>query len=119
MARPIKTHITGPCQEDVRIAAIGKPGPGGAHHRYTISIDKRDGRTDLYGLLFQSGPLAAGANGITNEALLAILIDRLQSFSAGPNPCCENEAALEHLRSALAILHARTRRLSREADACV
>lgn len=40
---------------------------------------------------FQAGsPSVAGLNGLTNEALLAVLIDRLECFQKGPFPCKEN-----------------------------
>lgn len=52
----------------------------------------------------------AGQPGLTNEALLAVVADRLERFQAGPLACPENEAALASVRNALAALHDRTRR---------
>ena len=43
------------------------------------------------------------------EALLAIVIDRLRSFQAGPFKCVENELALEKCEDALWQLQERTR----------
>ncbi len=48
------------------------------------------------------------ALGVTNEVLLAVVIDRLEGFQAGPFACEYNRLALEHARSALAFLHARS-----------
>ena len=49
-------------------------------------------------------------NGITQEALLAIVIDRLRSFQAGPFPTDENEDALIHCQEALNFLKLRTKK---------
>lgn len=63
---------------------------------------------------FQRGPVLNGeGNGLTNEALLAVVIDRLEVFQAGPLECAYNQDALDHLRKALSALHDRT--LSRRA----
>ena len=47
-------------------------------------------------------------NGVTQEALLAIVIDRLRSFQAGPFACDENGEALDYCGYALAALQKRT-----------
>lgn len=58
---------------------------------------------------FQNGPVKeAGYNGNSHEALLAILLDRLEGFQAGPYKCHDNEVALDHLQSARLWLHKRT-----------
>ena len=60
-------------------------------------------------ILFQNGPIAeAGVNGITQEVLLAILMDRLRSFQSGPYACRENALALTKLEEAQHWLQART-----------
>lgn len=62
-------------------------------------------------LSFHNGPIAVdgnGVNGITHEALLAVLIDRMEDFQAGPYSCPENNDALIHLHGALARLKCRT-----------
>ena len=66
-------------------------------------------------VLFQNGPIqTAGVNGITQEVLLAIVIDRLRSFQAGPFPCDENAEALGYCEMALDFLKERTKmRLAR------
>lgn len=46
--------------------------------------------------------------GLTNEALLAIVHDRLTSFQAGPSACQENDTALDHIDAALCALRSRT-----------
>lgn len=66
------------------------------------------GNTTL--IAFQNGPIKeAGVNGISQEALLAIVIDRLRSFQAGQYSCRENAVALTHCETALMWLQKRTR----------
>ena len=50
-----------------------------------------------------------GVNGLSNEALLAILIDRMHGFCEGPFPCRENSIARTHLEEAMMWLQKRTR----------
>jgi hypothetical protein len=66
-------------------------------------------------LVFQNGPIAeSGPNGISNEVLLAIVIDRLECFQKGQFACRENALALTKLQEAVHWLHHRTReRLAR------
>ena len=67
-------------------------------------------KQDATPIIFQNGPInEVGVNGITHEALLAILADRLESFQAGPYASDYNAAALDHIRSAQGCLHDRTR----------
>jgi len=62
------------------------------------------------GIKFQLGPVhEAGLNGGTNEALLAIVADRLRSFQASPYSCRENALALTKVEEALMWLDNRTR----------
>lgn len=70
--------------------------------------DKRDTVQTL--IQFQNGPIKEfGVNGITQEALIAICIDRLRSFQAGQYSCRENAVALTHLETAQMWLMKRTR----------
>ena len=104
---------------------VGELGPGGAPHLYRIAIREPHRHPDVgeaiaitadgdTAILFQcGGVLENGVNGVTNEALLAIVADRLRCFQAGPYPCKENDRALAHVEWALEQLHART--LEREA----
>jgi hypothetical protein len=103
------------------IAVEDEPGQGGAYHLYKISgFDTQTNKSDpfftRYGaparhstVLFQHGPIKeVGVNGVTQEALLAICIDRLRSFQNGPFKCRENAIALTHLEEALMWLQRRT-----------
>lgn len=91
-----------------------EPGAGGAHHNYVISGFKDSygyfDCEDSAGIVFQNGPIKEnGVNGLTHEALLAIVIDRLRSFQAGPYSCRDNAVALTHIEEALMWLQRRTR----------
>jgi hypothetical protein len=90
------------------IFVMDEPGPGGANHVYQIhhpSIGFPD--TEI---AFQRGPIKEnGVNGLTHEMLLAIIIDRLESFQNGPFPSRYNRMALQHAHLALAHLQNRTR----------
>lgn len=60
---------------------------------------------------FQNGPISKpeDANGFSNEAFLAVLIDRMQGFQSGPFACRENAIALTHLETAMMWFQKRTR----------
>ena len=110
--REITTHRADPDTDlHLRIFASDNPGPAGENARYAIEVYQGP-QGHLVGttlLTFQRRPLKlALANGITNEALLAIVADRLEAFQKGPFRCLENMAALRHVHTALRALHQRT-----------
>ena len=79
MSRFIESHKINPANDQLIIRVEDGPGDGGASHKYTIA-----GPSFSIGLDFQNGPIAeAGVNGITQEALIAILVDRLEGFQSG------------------------------------
>lgn len=94
------------------ITVTDEPGAGGANHAYSIEWDTPDNEystIDQVFIGFQNGPIKeSGVNGVTQEALLAIVIDRLRSFQAGPFSCRENAIALTHVEEALMWLQRRT-----------
>ncbi len=103
-------------QNQLAIRVTDEPGPGGANHRYEITASAEElgyalGRYFPKTVIsFQNGPIKeAGVNGITQEALLAIVIDRLRSFQAGPFRNNFNRAALSNCEMALEALKNRTR----------
>jgi hypothetical protein len=55
-----------------------------------------------------------GGNGLTNEVLLCIVLDRLRGFQTGPGVCRENAIAITDIESALLRLQARARRANAE-----
>lgn len=105
--RFITNHQINPANDRITIAVVDEPGAGGANHEYVVEID---GKVRL-GLNFQNGPIAeAGVNGLTHEALLAIVADRLECFQRGPYACDENAKALAAINEAQQILQSRTQR---------
>lgn len=58
---------------------------------------------------FQKGPIKeVGVNGVMNEDLIAMVIDRLQSFQESDYKCRENAVAITKLEEALMWLRKRT-----------
>lgn len=125
--RQLTDHIvSGDQAVQLTIDVLDEPGQGGANHMYRITgldVGKNasyepcageqpgnyDGPEDSQWIMFQNGPIKEHAvNGITQEALLAIVIDRLRSFQAGQFSCRENAIALTHVEEALMWLQRRT-----------
>lgn len=134
--RQITDHKVNGLNEAISVAAFDAPGPGGANHTYALCLREKPEWPDSKTLVieFQKGPiLESGFNGFTNEALLAVLIDRMRGFQGqdiviSPSPtlgnlpgsverrknpapfaCRENALALTHLEEALMWLQKRTR----------
>lgn len=128
--REIQGHKVNPANDKLTILALDGPGSGGASHLYSITgfdsktnpsdpFSGRHGESASYStVLFQNGPInEVGVNGVTHEALLAILIDRLEAFQAGKFANSYNEQALSCLRNAQDALQARTReRMARDVE---
>lgn len=90
--RHIEDHIVedDSTNDQISIEVVDDPGAGGANHAYRLRSILRsrgghpDGWMDLCDINFQNGTIPEnGVNGVTQEALLAIVIDRLRSFQAG------------------------------------
>ena len=84
----------------------------GAAHEYLIATASQvDGQIQVKGIApisFQQGPVKeAGVNGVTNEALLAILIDRTEQLNK-LYPCRENSIAITKMQEALMWFEKRT-----------
>lgn len=112
MPRELTGHKVNACNEALKVEAADGKGAGGASvdYRVTGHVDPSTGHPECFTLRFQEGPPATdGVNGITHEALLTILIDRLEGFQSGPYACQENQGALDAVRIARGILQARTK----------
>ena len=99
--RLVNDHVVeGDKAPQLRIEVLDEPGQGGANHEYVIAFDGED----------QNGPIKEyGVNGVTQETLLAVVIDRLRNFQAGPFACAANAMALHHIEAALELLQQRTK----------
>lgn len=118
--RTIETHKVNPANDALTIAVTDEKGAGGANHRYEITgfhagtnASIENGEHHLHEkltIIFQNGPIAeSGVNGITNEALLAIVRDRIGCFNRGSFACDENSRALRGINEAIDALHSRTK----------
>ena len=132
MPRELTDHRINSAKDQLTVTAVDEPGPGGVCHAYEIEgfrasanpsalaawltdNDRQEedcsADDDLWSvaILFQNGPIAeVGVNGITDEALLAILIDRLRCYQAGPHACHMSQVALVKLDAAQDWLRRRT-----------
>lgn len=92
------------------------PDSGNMSHDYEIrgplgeSSERAPASYEPHAFLhFQHGPIAEhGVNGITNEALIAIVIDRLNGAQEGRFKCRENAIAITKLEEASLWLAKRT-----------
>jgi hypothetical protein len=93
---------------DLTVHVMDEATHGGAHHEYEV----HDADGNVVGKVsFQNGPIKEhGVNGVTHEAVLAIVAHRLRSFQSGPYACDENRTALDHIERANEILYDRTRK---------
>ena len=125
--RQLTDHKVNGLNEAISIFVLDDPGQGGANHSYQISVPYAPGATDeeheIVEINFQNGPVQeVGVNGISNESLLSVLIDRIRGFqycrnaagdfcqnAPGKFACRENAIALSHLEDALMWLQKRTR----------
>jgi hypothetical protein len=117
----LDTHKVPGLEHELDIHIMDAPGAGNANHRYDITGFNSGSNISGYAehryvppfdetiLLFQNGPIANDRpNGITLEALLAVVAHRLTGFQSGPYACAENQLALDHTNAALTALKART-----------
>lgn len=128
--RTLTGHRVNGLNEAIKITVMDDPGPGGANHQYEIRIEPPDLSQGVmvHYLHFQNGPIQeSGVNGLSNEALLEVLIDRMRGFQYARKPdgsfdesvrgkyaCRENALALTYLEEAQMWLQKRTRdRLAR------
>ena len=117
--RQLDEHKVNPANDTLSVTVTDYPGAGGAHHRYVISgfetatnaslADENLEPKSRIVILFQNGPIGdVGVNGVTHEALLAIVADRLRSFQKGQYACKANACALTHIEEAQHWLQQRT-----------
>jgi len=107
--RTVEYHKINPANDKLDILVTDAPGHGGACHHYDVAHTNTAGVPNLLEIRFQNGPIGEhGVNGVTQEILLAVVIDRLRSFQAGPFSSRENALALTKCEEALHWLQQRT-----------
>ncbi len=97
--RTITEHHDGHGLNESIVITTDEPDQSGAAHTYGAEIDNRA----VAGIQFQKGPrnVEGSTPGMTEAALLGILIDRLRGFQAGPYSCRENAIQLTKLEEVL------------------
>lgn len=107
--RELTSHKVNGLNECLKVTAVDEPGPGGANHVYDVVPTV--GNAKGIRIEFQKGPLSETVypNGLSVEALLAIVEDRLVGFQSGEFKTRENACALTHIQEAMMWLHKRTR----------
>jgi len=114
--RKITTHKCDAVNEKISLSC---PDDGPIRNVYLVSVPssvRLDGGYDHYRLKFVGGDWPTG---LTNEVLLAIVLDRLEGFQKGDHPCEENDHAKDSVIDALIWLqrrHARREGLIRAED---
>jgi len=120
--RKLTSHKLNGLNDAIDISVLDEPGRGSACHVYELSLvtgkpeDPDWSRTTKQVQIeFQNGPIQeVGFDGWSNEALLAIVEDRLLGFQSGQFACRENAVALTKLQECMMWLQKRTRdRLAR------
>lgn len=105
--RRIHTHEVTEADKRIGISVLDYLTPGAANVHYAVDVAGTENGLDV---IFQNGPVAEhGVNGVTQEVLLAIVIDRLQCFQRSAFACRENAIALTHIETAMMWLQKRTR----------
>ncbi len=108
--RELKDHHVSGVPTTVRVFPEGDAPPNSASSVYRLALGQPGQETGKEVMLkFQVGPTTTGVNGIINEALLVVVIDRLEQFQEGKFKCRENAIALTHIQTALLWLNERKR----------
>ena len=114
--RYLNEHKLNSVNGSIDIASVDEPGIGGANHVYELSLSSPPGGPGITAvngttvLRFQNGAInEAGINGLTNEALIVVVLDRLRGFQSGQFAGRDNAMAITHLEDALMRLQRRTR----------
>ena len=95
------------------VKVLDEPGQGNANHKYEVVLTENRNQV-VCEVGFQDGPIKEfGVNGVMNEDLIAIVIDRMRGFQSGDYACRDNALVLTKLEEALMWLRNRTN--SREA----
>lgn len=110
MQRILTDHKVGTLNEKIQVMSTDPPGVGGAHHDYIVELSDGSGYTVRFhdGKSKDINAEEDTINGMSHEALLTIIADRLKCFQTGEFACSQNAEALSHVEAALAALHART-----------
>lgn len=97
--------------EIIRDAPDAEKG-GNASHNYTVyRTDNPEADYTVGTLRFQQGPRddPRSIDGLTDGAVMAVLLDRYRGFQSGPFACRENAIIITHMEEALMWMQKRAR----------
>lgn len=97
------THFQEPLQ--VKIQA-DEPDASGASHYYELFREIDDVPEERGHLQFQKGPRgkAASVEGLSDAAVVSVLLDRHRGFQQGPYSCRENALVISKLEEVLQLM---------------
>lgn len=80
-----------------------------AFHRFIVAaVDSGDIVGEIH---FQEGPIKEhGVNGVSNEDLILMVVNRIEDFQNSEYACSENDEAIEYLMKAIESLRSCTNR---------
>lgn len=104
--RTVTSHHDGHGLNESIVITADELSNGGASHKYDCTTADGD---SLALIQFQQGPRdeEGSIRGVTEACLLAILIDRIEGFQAGPYRCHENVNLVTMLKAAQRFTKAR------------
>lgn len=107
--RSITTHHDGfGLNDSIAIVADERDSDGGgASHNYSLLLDG----SEVGALSYQHGARGTpgSVDGLTDEAVLAVVLDRYRGFQSGPFACRENAIVITKIEEAMHWIHARAR----------
>lgn len=109
IGKTLTDHIVAGKAHCNSVSAVDDVGPNGAHNLYVVGALEKGEMVAFTEIPFQCGPIGEGLNGIHNEDLIAIVLDRLRAFQAADFKCRENAVAITKIEEGLMWLQKRTR----------
>jgi len=101
--------ITTGTSKYTQVHATDKPEFNANHVYEVVARPQSQTQEGVASIRFQKGPIKEkGVNGCHHEDLIAIVIDRLQSFQNSDHKCRENALAITKLEEAIMWLNKRT-----------
>lgn len=94
--------------DSLTIVATDAVGSGGANHHWEVRTEHGD---VVASVQFQNGPRGEPGSiaGVTHAAMVALLLEPLRQFQAGPYPSRETALIVTKLEEVLDLIHRRTR----------
>lgn len=115
--RQLNTHLSSGGSNVLQVVAVDQPVPGLPTTRYDVTgfntvynpAARQQGQFTRLPIIFATGdaPVDAPQNGVTNEALLAVVADHLRSQQETPEACLEYQMAMDYINAALGMLRQR------------